>query len=596
MNEMLISCFNQIKIRINHHRHLVIIFLIIMCILVSPSFGRQSSSASISNHNTRSQASHQSAIFKNSSLVSLSKGDTHHSLPPSSLTKSLASSLTKSLVSSLTKSLASSLTPSLLGTPIKRREKRKILPEGQLPPLSIRTPPIRSPASKPLPNPILPPEAPLSFKGTNYQKEILTLDSGSAVPLNGVANNSVSNNDVSNNSVSNNSVSITTLAPSSIAEVEKELKAKLKKKICEDCTCAPPRYDSLKCKKVISQLRAIPLLPDETDRKHITEIELQNQPITILNNSALRMYPTLEKLSITKCHLSVIEVTALKYSRNLKEIDFSHNQIKILNWRVFDGLNMIELSLLDNPFTCDCNSKWINRWQHNSALNNKLYEYEKITCLDELTGEEKPLINVTVPDCDVPLIVSLYPDEMNMTEGETINVTCVALGNPAPSVSWRHNMDETLKSNHSTKTLESINIPTSGSNPDYHPFPAFSPIAALDKEGEGSSISSEGSFLASTMNPIGPNGINLLLGKDPEMDKLFASASIIQMIDARFGSNYTKVTEILTINSISVFDNGYISCYAENDVGKAISSAVTYVWGKYIEIFSHHFCLLFWAN
>lgn len=568
MNEMLISYFNQIKTRINHHRHLVIIFLIIMCILVSPSFERQSSFASISNHNTRSQVSHQSVIFKNSSSSSSSKGDAHHSLSSSPLIKSLASSLTKSL--------ASSLTPSLLETPIKRHKKRTILPEGQLPPLPIRTPPGRLPASKPLPNPILPPEAPPSFKATNYQKEILTPDSESAVSSNGV---------------SNNSVSITTLAPISIIELEKELKAKLKRKICEDCTCAPPRYDSLKCKKVISQLGAVPLLPDEIDRQHITEIEIQNQPITILNNSALRMYSVLEKLSITKCHLSVIEVTALKYNRKLKEIDFSHNQIKILNWRVFDGLDVIELSLLDNPFTCDCNSKWINRWQHNSALNNNLYEYEKITCVDELTGEERPLINITVPDCDVPIIVSLYPQEMNMTEGETINVTCVALGNPAPSVSWRHNLDETLKSNHSTRTLESINIPTSGLYPDYHSFPAFSPMAALDQEGEG-----EGSFLASTMNPIEPNGINLLLGKDPERDKSFASASIIQMIETRFGSNYTKVTEILTINSISVFDNGYISCYAENDVGKAISGAVTFVWGKYMNIFFHHFCILFLTN
>lgn len=355
----------------------------------------------------------------------------------------------------------------------------------------------------------------------------------------------------------------------SLIDQEREMRIRIKKKMCEDCHCGNLRFDSIKCKKPLIQLSSIPIFPDENDRVHITEIDIMNQPIVSLNNSALRLYGNLEKISITKCLLSSIEVTALKYNRKLKEIDFSQNQLKYLNWRVFDGLSIIELTLLDNPFTCDCNSKWISRWQHNSALNSNLYEYEKLTCTDELTGEVKPLINVTVPDCDVPIIVTLDPQEINMTESESINITCVAIGNPAPKVSWRHNVDEILESYHVTRTLESIVLPSSALYQGYRPhLPSFaSPIISeLDEE--------------NGLEDVSPKGINLLLGQDPELDRIMASASLIDTITTRFGSNYTKVTEVLTIQNISVFDNGYVSCYAENDVGKAISGAVAQVYGK----------------
>jgi hypothetical protein len=64
---------------------------------------------------------------------------------------------------------------------------------------------------------------------------------------------------------------------------------------------------------------------------------------------------------------------------------------------------IIELGLEYNPLTCNCSSKWIQRQISKSSTGKSLnilgQFWEKLTCLDEKSGETFPLANVSIPGC-----------------------------------------------------------------------------------------------------------------------------------------------------------------------------------------------------
>lgn len=317
--------------------------------------------------------------------------------------------------------------------------------------------------------------------------------------------------------------------------------------VCEVCWCSKKR-DSIDCRKA-NEITAIPVMKTKVERDVITEIIIQNQmSFETITRENLAFYPNLEKLTISNTGLKRFgSLDVFDSNKKLKEISLKNNQLEVIPWKLFDPLDeLLDLLLDGNPLVCNCSSKWIQRQMSKENSILELKQKELIFCQDAVSRRKHLLANFSLDvGCDVPQVV-VEPVQVTINESGSVNVSCTAIGNPPPKVSWM----TSLSSNISTETLESVIITSS-------------PTSSLMIPSSPSS-SVESAFLAFSS---GIRSNSLLL--DPSAPPILAS-----------GQNFTKVSENLYIHSAHGSDNGYVTCVAENLVGKAMDAVLLEINGE----------------
>ncbi|RWS12095.1 BDNF/NT-3 growth factors receptor-like protein [Dinothrombium tinctorium] len=155
-----------------------------------------------------------------------------------------------------------------------------------------------------------------------------------------------------------------------------------------------------------------------------------------LNETQLQAYPEITKLYLSNFHRT-IKNSALKYIHentfNNTKLEIINNQINILPWKLFQNPNIIEINIKGNPLTCDCNSAWI---KHKLENFSKFFgpNGDKITCFDS-ENNVKSILEEHFDNCDLPK-VNIEPREISLNEGETLEISCLAEGNPKPKIYW----------------------------------------------------------------------------------------------------------------------------------------------------------------
>ncbi|XP_054160604.1 BDNF/NT-3 growth factors receptor-like [Oppia nitens] len=225
----------------------------------------------------------------------------------------------------------------------------------------------------------------------------------------------------------------TTLSPNQLTlSTDKTLAVNDSNNVCKVCWCS--KRDTLDCRRA-DQLDTFPVMYHKHDRMLITEIIVEDQPrLTTLSNSQMKYYLNVEKLTIENCGLRYVLPNTFKNNTKLKEVYLKRNKIQVLSWKLFERLTILQLELENNPLTCNCSSKWIQR--QISKPNGILGPLsDSITCFDDKLNKTLRLSNISIPGCDMPE-VEVFPHEIEINESQSAVLVCTAYGSPPPKVSW----------------------------------------------------------------------------------------------------------------------------------------------------------------
>ncbi|XP_027200795.2 BDNF/NT-3 growth factors receptor-like isoform X2 [Dermatophagoides pteronyssinus] len=210
-----------------------------------------------------------------------------------------------------------------------------------------------------------------------------------------------------------------------------------------------------------SQIETIPTFDDSNDLLQIIEIIASNQPyLRRLDRKQLSPYVNIEKLIIDNSGLELIDVDTFVNNIHLKEISLKNNKLRTITWKHFDGLNLLDLSLENNPFECNCPlSKWIENLVQNKKHNILGPYWMNVTCLwpnDDSEQSQQPqiLANLSLDQCKFPTIKIEPNQRIEINENETAILTCLASGLPRPIITWN---TTTIDSNYTLMDVEIVN-------------------------------------------------------------------------------------------------------------------------------------------
>uniref|UniRef100_A0AAA9RZA4 Tyrosine-protein kinase receptor n=1 Tax=Bos taurus TaxID=9913 RepID=A0AAA9RZA4_BOVIN len=167
------------------------------------------------------------------------------------------------------------------------------------------------------------------------------------------------------------------------------------------------------------------------DPENITEIYIANQKrLEIINEDDLEAYVGLKNLTIVDSGLKSVAHKAFLKNSNLQHINFTRNKLTILSRKHFRHLDLSELILVGNPFTCSCDVMWIKTLQETKPSP----ETQDLYCLDE-NSKNISLANLQIPHCGLPS-ANLAAPNLTVEEGKSITLSCTVAGDPVPNLYW----------------------------------------------------------------------------------------------------------------------------------------------------------------
>ncbi|XP_013410590.1 NT-3 growth factor receptor-like [Lingula anatina] len=110
--------------------------------------------------------------------------------------------------------------------------------------------------------------------------------------------------------------------------------------------------------------------------------------------------------------------------------DLRHNKIRVLSWEVFEMLNITDLKVDGNPFSCNCSSMWMLLPHLNHGMKRG-----SLTCAEE-DGTVTPLtVALRNQSCVIPNI-TLSSDTIYANQSANVTVNCSVTGLQMPMVAW----------------------------------------------------------------------------------------------------------------------------------------------------------------
>ncbi|XP_054545449.1 BDNF/NT-3 growth factors receptor isoform X4 [Talpa occidentalis] len=195
------------------------------------------------------------------------------------------------------------------------------------------------------------------------------------------------------------------------------------------CKCSASR---IWCSDPSPGIVAFPRLePNSADPENITEIYIANQKrLEIINEDDVEAYVGLKNLTIVDSGLKFVAHKAFLKNDNLQYINFTRNKLTSLSRKHFRHLDLSELILMGNPFTCSCEIMWIKTLQETKSSP----ETQDLYCLNE-SSKNIPLANLQIPNCGLPS-ANLAAPNLTVEEGKSITLSCSVAGDPVPNLYW----------------------------------------------------------------------------------------------------------------------------------------------------------------
>ncbi|XP_030637236.1 high affinity nerve growth factor receptor [Chanos chanos] len=193
------------------------------------------------------------------------------------------------------------------------------------------------------------------------------------------------------------------------------------------CRCS---FAMLQCLEY-DGIASIPALaPQESE--NVTEIYIENQVnLENITNIDLANYKELKNLTVTDCGLVYISDNAFQDNLKLQYVNLASNFLRVISWRVFNTVPLLNLVLRGNPLACSCDIYWLKQWmkskrgdidaQQTCQLNNKTTHYVETFVME----------NCSVPE------VSIRPARLTIKEGGDLTFECQVTGVPTPIINWR---------------------------------------------------------------------------------------------------------------------------------------------------------------
>uniref|UniRef100_A0A452S5R1 Neurotrophic receptor tyrosine kinase 2 n=1 Tax=Ursus americanus TaxID=9643 RepID=A0A452S5R1_URSAM len=173
------------------------------------------------------------------------------------------------------------------------------------------------------------------------------------------------------------------------------------------CKCSASR---IWCSDPSPGIVAFPRLePNSADPENITEILGRSQ--TYMGDAG--------------CHILNSPLMFLVSFSN-----FTRNKLTSLSRKHFRHLDLSELILVGNPFTCSCDIMWIKTLQETKSSP----ETQDLYCLNE-SSKNIPLANLQIPNCGLPS-ANLAAPNLTVEEGKSITLSCSVAGDPVPNLYW----------------------------------------------------------------------------------------------------------------------------------------------------------------
>lgn len=173
------------------------------------------------------------------------------------------------------------------------------------------------------------------------------------------------------------------------------------------------------------------LEPNSVDPENITEILIANQKrLEIINEDDVEAYVGLRNLTIVDSGLKFVAYKAFLKNSNLRHINFTRNKLTSLSRRHFRHLDLSDLILTGNPFTCSCDIMWLKTLQETKSSPDT----QDLYCLNE-SSKNMPLANLQIPNCGLPSARLAAPN-LTVEEGKSVTLSCSVGGDPLPTLYW----------------------------------------------------------------------------------------------------------------------------------------------------------------
>uniref|UniRef100_A0A8C6MFR6 Tyrosine-protein kinase receptor n=1 Tax=Nothobranchius furzeri TaxID=105023 RepID=A0A8C6MFR6_NOTFU len=156
-------------------------------------------------------------------------------------------------------------------------------------------------------------------------------------------------------------------------------------------------------------------------------------------DSSMRLYPGLQRLTITQSNLQTIQTEAFSRNPHLNYINLSRNpMLRTLSWQAFEHLQLLELHLEEVMFTCGCHIRWLQLWQQRGEAG---LSSQQLYCSSGNTSIQ--LQDMHVSDCDLP-VISVSHSNLTVVEGGQVTLICNGSGFPLPTVDWHVNGSQSV--------------------------------------------------------------------------------------------------------------------------------------------------------
>ncbi|XP_055978517.1 BDNF/NT-3 growth factors receptor isoform X2 [Sorex fumeus] len=195
------------------------------------------------------------------------------------------------------------------------------------------------------------------------------------------------------------------------------------------CQCSASR---IWCSDASPGIVAFPRLDaNNADPENITEIYIANQKrLEIINEGDLEAYVGLKNLTVVDSGLKVVAHKAFLKNGDLQHINFTRNKLTSLSRKHFRHLELSELILVGNPFTCSCDIMWIKTLQETKSNP----ETQDLYCVNE-RNKNIPLTSLQIPNCGLPS-ANLAAPNLTVEEGTSVILSCNVAGDPVPNLYW----------------------------------------------------------------------------------------------------------------------------------------------------------------
>ncbi|XP_069099312.1 peroxidasin homolog [Pleurodeles waltl] len=187
--------------------------------------------------------------------------------------------------------------------------------------------------------------------------------------------------------------------------------------------------------------------------RNLRYLYLYKNDIPNLQKHTFKGLRSLEQLYLHFNALETLEPDIFDDLPSLERLFLHNNRIARIQPGTFSQLPSLKLLRLDsNTLVCDCDMMWLAELLRKFAEQGNTQTAATCEYPRRLQGRSITTITAQEFNCEKPRI-TLEPQDVDVTKGNTVYFTCRAEGNPKPEIIWLHNSNEIEMRDHGRLNL-----------------------------------------------------------------------------------------------------------------------------------------------